>query len=661
MATQEEEYWQRVRKDQARREAGKSARKDPKPGRVRPKNWTMTYIEDPDGYDDLDITGRERIMPRGETEARQAKTPGSPLHNGMGLKLTTSEALELENAALGAGAEARDGISRGTVVEVSSGLCRVALPDRTLLCNLRNSLRTPHSGFSNVLAAGDEVVVSYMTVSHNGHERGMVEAVLPRRSALARPDVFYSHLQQVIVANVDQVLIVAAWREPAFWPELVDRYLIAAARYNLAPIICINKIDLADDADDTDELAWTLAAYQQVGYRVLPTSARTGHGLAALREALAGRTTALAGLSGVGKSSLLSAAEPGLNLRTAEVSDRRHEGRHTTTQVTLHPLAAGGFVADTPGIREFGLAGLKGATCHNSILRLPRPPGPASTPTVRTRGSRAAGSRPRCGRDASQRCVTTAIARSGTACRSERGSENYHGDTEYTERHRNFMSPCLRISVSPCPVSPCLRVPIHRGDRPVENPLALVFHMCRCRATIGAMDLFIIRHAQSTNNALPIEVELRDRVRDPLLTELGYRQAERVAEHLATGRDGWSEAASADPEAGGSPSAAPYGITHLVCSPMKRTLLTAQPISQALDLRPEIWLDIHEHGGVYLDHGEPAGKVGYPGITRPEVLAQFPGYRVPEELTDQGWWHDGFEEWETCLLRAGMSPAGCGK
>ena len=361
MATREEEHWQHIRKDQARREAGGSARKDPKPGRVRPKNWMMTYIEDPDGYDDLDITGRERIMPRGETEARQAKTPGSPLHNGLGLKTATSEALEPENAAIGAEAEARDGISRGTVVEVSSGLCRVALPERTLLCNLRNSLRTPHSGLSNLLAAGDEVMVSHTVVSHNGHERGMVEAVLPRRSALARPDVFYSHLQQVIVANVDQVLIVAAWREPAFWPELVDRYLIAAARYNLAPIICINKIDLAGEADDDPaELARTLAAYHQAGYRILATSARTGAGLAALREALAGRTTALAGLSGVGKSSLLSAAEPGLNLRTAEVSDRRHEGRHTTTQVTLHPLAAGGFVADTPGIREFGLSGLKG-------------------------------------------------------------------------------------------------------------------------------------------------------------------------------------------------------------------------------------------------------------------------------------------------------------
>jgi 2,3-bisphosphoglycerate-dependent phosphoglycerate mutase len=167
------------------------------------------------------------------------------------------------------------------------------------------------------------------------------------------------------------------------------------------------------------------------------------------------------------------------------------------------------------------------------------------------------------------------------------------------------------------------------------------------------MDLYIIRHAQSTNNALPAAVELRDRVCDPLLTELGYRQAEHVAEHLATGRDGWSEAASADPEAGGSPSVAAYGITRLVCSPMRRTLLTAQPASQTLGLQPEIWLDIHEHGGIYLDHGEPAGKVGYPGITRPEVHAQFPSYHAPEGLTESGWWRDGFEEWETCLLRAG--------
>ena len=379
-----------VRKDQARRVA-----RDP-PGRPQDPNGAAKELDD-DIHRIPTATmilthRRERIIPRGETEARQVTTPGFPYTTAR-TKMVMSEAPEPENAA---SAPERRRVTVSCVARWSRSApgMPVALSDRILLCNLRSSLRAPHSGFSNVLAAGDEVVVS-----HNGHERGMVEAVLPRRSALARPDVFYSHLQQVIVANVDQVLIVAAWREPSFWPELVDRYLIAVARYNLAPIICINKIDLAGEAaEDPAELARTLDAYQQTGYRILATSARTGEGLAALREALAGRTTALAGLSGVGKSSLLSAAEPGLHLRTAEVSDRRHEGRHTTTQVTLHPLAAGGFVAHTPGIREFGLSGLRDATCHPSTLRLLGPLKVALTRTVRTRRSRAARARPRCRR-----------------------------------------------------------------------------------------------------------------------------------------------------------------------------------------------------------------------------------------------------------------------
>jgi ribosome biogenesis GTPase len=185
-----------------------------------------------------------------------------------------------------------------------------------------------------------------------------VEAVLPRRSALARPDVFHPHLQQVTVANVDQLLIVASWREPAYWPELVDRYLIAAQRNNLTPILCVNKVDLAGDPGEPRR---ALAPYDELGVRVLFTSAETGEGVEALRRLLRGRTTALAGLSGVGKSTLLSAAEPGLHLKIGVVSDRKHEGRHTTTQVSLHPLVAGGFVDDTPGIREFGLSGMQPA------------------------------------------------------------------------------------------------------------------------------------------------------------------------------------------------------------------------------------------------------------------------------------------------------------
>lgn len=347
--------WQHVREDAALREIRKQTKKTPKVDRVRQKGWATAFSEDPEGYDDLDISGNERVMPKGETEARRAKAPASPLHAGLGL-----EAPGLAHTAQGSSGPQPE---RGTVVEVSTGLCRVSLGQRVLLCSLRNTLRTPHSGFSNVVAAGDAVLVS-----SNGHDRGLVEAVLPRRSALARPDSFHPHLQQVIVANVDQVLIVAAWREPAFWPELADRYLIAAARHNLTPILCINKIDLA--AEPT-ALAAVEHAYEQAGCRVILTSATTGSGLAELHGMLQGQTTALAGLSGVGKSSLLRAVEPGLNLKVSEVSSRRHEGRHTTTQVALHPLRDGGFVADTPGIREFGLSGLRRADlarCYPEIV-----------------------------------------------------------------------------------------------------------------------------------------------------------------------------------------------------------------------------------------------------------------------------------------------------
>jgi ribosome biogenesis GTPase len=166
-----------------------------------------------------------------------------------------------------------------------------------------------------------------------------------RPGALVRPDVFHPHLQQVIAANVDRLLIILSWRDPAWWPELVDRYLMAAESNRLEPVICLNKVDLAPDAF---EPCAALTPYEHLGYRVLFTSARSGEGLPELAELLRGKTTALAGLSGVGKASLLSAIDPELELRVCDVSARRHEGRHTTTQVTLHRLTTGDCVMDTP-------------------------------------------------------------------------------------------------------------------------------------------------------------------------------------------------------------------------------------------------------------------------------------------------------------------------
>lgn len=164
------------------------------------------------------------------------------------------------------------------------------------------------------------------------------------------------------------------------------------------------------------------------------------------------------------------------------------------------------------------------------------------------------------------------------------------------------------------------------------------------------MKLYIIRHAQSVNNALANQ---QDRHFDPLLTELGYDQANLLAEHLATGIDpeyvvGVSEEDTA------ADTRQRYKITHLYCSPMHRAMLTAKPVAEALDLQANVWIDLHEHGGIFLDHGGDRGVVGYPGRTRSEILAEFPDYVLPDEITEEGWWDPtkGMEDWPSCHGRA---------
>jgi ribosome biogenesis GTPase len=306
--------------------------------RVRQRDWLPDSFEDLDELYDLDSLQSERVMPRGERERRQELLDAALA----ALREEEEEGTTLPTELLG---------EQGTVIEVSSSLCRVELEDRVLLCAIRGSLSAEDTGYTNVVAVGDEVIVS-----EDGDERGIVEAVQPRHSVLVRTDVFHSHLEQVIVANADQLLIVASWREPKLWPELVDRYLIAAERNELSPVICVNKVDLAEDIADCHA---TLQPYFDLGYHVLLTSALTGKGVDKLKGVLHGQTTVLAGMSGVGKSTLLNAIQPGLQLRIGEVSDHSHTGRHTTSQVNLIKLEMGGYVVDTPGIREFGLKDLR--------------------------------------------------------------------------------------------------------------------------------------------------------------------------------------------------------------------------------------------------------------------------------------------------------------
>ena len=322
----------RKRLQQARRkEKSRQKRK-----RTRQKDWTKLNEEN---WEDGECIQDQRIMPRGETQRRK-----NTERNVFG---TPSDPAAKEKALPALSAGQRTGV----VTEVSAGGCRVQVDTADLICELRGSLRTVESSYSKPIAPGDKVIIS-----RQDDIRGVVEAVLPRRNALIRQDVGQRPLKHILAANLDQVVIVASWRQPHFWPELTDRYLIAAERNQLAPLLCVNKIDLLTRQGKLDR---ALAPYRQIGVPILLTSAEDGRGIDDLRRTLAGKTTALAGLSGVGKSSLLNAAYPRLRLPTGAVGKRTLQGRHTTTQANLIPVDETSSVIDTPGIRQFGLVGLR--------------------------------------------------------------------------------------------------------------------------------------------------------------------------------------------------------------------------------------------------------------------------------------------------------------
>jgi ribosome biogenesis GTPase / thiamine phosphate phosphatase len=200
------------------------------------------------------------------------------------------------------------------------------------------------------LAVGDRVTVT-------GTEDGgswTIDEIQPRRSKLARKRPGNAKGERIIVANLDQVLVVFAAANPEPHPRMLDRFLVIAEANDLAARVVINKIDLANE----DDVRARFAEFTAAGYPLHLTSVKANRGLEELRDEIAGRGSALTGPSGVGKSSLMNTLFPGLDLRTAEISDSVNKGRHTTVGALLHALPGGGFIADTPGLREVGLWGI---------------------------------------------------------------------------------------------------------------------------------------------------------------------------------------------------------------------------------------------------------------------------------------------------------------
>lgn len=188
---------------------------------------------------------------------------------------------------------------------------------------------------------------------------GQIAAVLPRRNWISRRSAApmpgaHTH-EQPIAANLDQIVPVFAAANPRPTWHLLDRYLVSAEAAEIPALVCITKMDLVSGRPEAAEIEQVAAEYRAIGYPVLLTSSASGDGLETFRAALRGRRSLLVGKSGVGKTSLLNALEPGLGLRVQETNRVTGKGRHTTTAAQMYPLALGGAIIDTPGIREFGL------------------------------------------------------------------------------------------------------------------------------------------------------------------------------------------------------------------------------------------------------------------------------------------------------------------
>ena len=282
------------------------------------------------GFDDDESARAERVSGKGQLTRKRT---------------VIGEASDSADAGLSVQLEVDESVCRqGRVLRVH-GLSSVVQSDdgAEFRCATRRLLKTLSTDQRHVVAAGDRV-----WFRPEGADTGFIERVEPRRGVLCRTSKGRQH---VIVANVDQLLIVSSAAEPILKPNLIDRFLVTAEKSYIRPVLCINKIDLVDTAD----LQPLVGVYGQMGYQVLMLSAETGMGVERLRRLMLNRHSVIAGQSGVGKSSLLNSIESDLELRVNTVSADSQKGRHTTTNAQLIPLAAGGYVVDTPGIRQFQL------------------------------------------------------------------------------------------------------------------------------------------------------------------------------------------------------------------------------------------------------------------------------------------------------------------
>ena len=234
----------------------------------------------------------------------------------------------------------------GIVTQSTGSWYEVLANGERVQCRIRGKLRLKGVRSTNPVVVGDEV--ECLTDEQGSH---LITAIHPRRNYVIRRASNLSKESHIIAANIDHALLMVTLRQPETALEFVDRFLVTCEAYKVPVTILLAKADLQSE----EEMEAFRAIYEPIGYRVVAVSASTGEGVEEVHRLMVGRTTLLSGNSGVGKSTLVQRIDPTLDIRTGQISDSHHKGRHTTTFSTMYPLSEGGYLIDTPGIKGFGL------------------------------------------------------------------------------------------------------------------------------------------------------------------------------------------------------------------------------------------------------------------------------------------------------------------
>jgi len=225
---------------------------------------------------------------------------------------------------------------------------------QVISCKFKGKYKIAGIKSTNPIAVGDYVTF----IRQKEEDTAVIDQILTRSNYIIRKSTKLSKQTHIIAANIDHAFLVITISQPRTSTGFVDRFLLTAAAYHIPVVLVFNKIDINTEKEMAIQQEM-INTYENIGYHCLQTSALTGEGLEDLKELMKNQTSMFGGHSGVGKSALINAIQPGVQLRTAEISDFNQKGRHTTTYAEMHPLDFGGYIIDTPGIKEFGVVDLE--------------------------------------------------------------------------------------------------------------------------------------------------------------------------------------------------------------------------------------------------------------------------------------------------------------